>query len=185
MKSDVFRWTPRQFIKASRAGWFDDVKAELLGGIVYTMTTNPPRMTCLLRLTHALRMLAPLPDWVVTKEDNVKLGKWLPLPDSAVLRGPLEKYDKILPDKNDICLIVEVSDTTYAKDRGPKYRRYASFKIPVYWIVDLNRRRVEVHSLPIPGKVYDTIDYYTETDAVPLFLDGQHRGTIPVNEFLP
>ena len=88
-----------------------------------------------------------------------------------------------LPAAGDILLIVEVSDTTYAKDRGRKYRRYAAHQLPIYWIVDLNRRRVEVFRSPA-GKSYGTVDVYQEGDLVPVVLDGQHLGSVAVADIL-
>lgn len=184
MISEIFRWTPRQFKKAAAAGWFDGAKAELLGGIVFKMTAKPPHMIAVHRLVDGLKRLAPEPEWVVTKEDSIELGRWLPLPDSTILRGPLESYSERLPAKHDIRLIVEVSDTTYAKDRGLKYRRYAASRIPVYWIVDLNRRRVEVHSSP-SGRSYRTVEFFEAADHLPVALDGVCVGHILVGDILP
>jgi Uma2 family endonuclease len=184
MISEIFRWTPRQFKKAEAAGWFEGSKAELLDGIVFKMTTNPPHMIAVHRLVSALKGFAPEPVWVVTKEDTVKLGRWFPLPDSAILRGPLEAYSARLPAKDDIALIVEVSGTTYAKDRGRKYRRYAASRIPYYWIVDLNRRRVEIHSSPT-GRSYRTVDFFEANDDAPVILNGRCVGQIRVRDILP
>jgi Uma2 family endonuclease len=184
MISEIFRWTPRQFTKAAAAGWFEGSKAELLGGVVYKMTTNPPHMVVLHRLVSTLESLAAEPAWVVTKEDTVALGSWLPLPDSTVVRGPLELYSQRLPTAEDILLIVEVSDTTYAKDRGRKYRRYAASKIPYFWIVDLNRRRIEVHSSP-DGQAYRNVEFFEENDDVPVILSGHCVGHIAVRDILP
>ena len=47
-------------------------------------------------------------------------------------------------------LLVEVSDTTLSKDRGEKLVNYARSDIPVYWIVNLVDRQVEVDSGPRP-----------------------------------
>ena len=49
---------------------------------------------------------------------------------------------------DDVAMLVEIADSSYARDGGVKMRRYAGFGIPVYWIVDLNRRVVEVRTLP-------------------------------------
>lgn len=57
--SGVFRWTKEQFLEAADAGWFADRKAELLGGIVYTMTANPPHAAATLNLEDLFRN--PLP----------------------------------------------------------------------------------------------------------------------------
>lgn len=48
-------------------------------------------------------------------------------------------------------LVVEIlSPTTARQDRGIKRERYAHFGIPEYWIVDTDRRRIEVHRLTDP-----------------------------------
>jgi Uma2 family endonuclease len=184
MISEFFRWTPSQFRRAVAAGCFDGSKVELLGGIVYRITTNPPHMIAVWRLVASLKSLAPEPAWVVTKEDNVQLGRWIPLPDCTVVRGPIESYCDRLPGAADILLIVEVSDTTYPKDRGRKYRLYARAGIPSYWAVDLGRRCAEVHGSP-GGKAYARDDIYGATDVVPLALDGQVLGSVRVADILP
>ena len=93
-----------------------------------------------------------------------------------------------LPRARDVALLVEVSDTTYAKDSGPKLRRYASFRIPVYWIVNLNRRIVEVRTGPFSkGKPagYAVCHTYREGDTIPVELDGQEVGRVAVSDLLP
>jgi Uma2 family endonuclease len=45
-------------------------------------------------------------------------------------------------------LVVEIiSPSSGMRDRGLKRERYARFGVPLYWIVDLERRQVEVHRL--------------------------------------
>jgi len=89
---------------------------------------------------------------------------------------------------DDVALLVEASDTTYAKDSGPKLRRYAASRIPVYWIVDLDRRIVEVRTRPYgEGKQagYARCDIYREGDQIPVELDGQQVGQVAVADLLP
>jgi len=132
--------------------------------------------------------LAPLPRWFVNKEHRLKLGQWLPLPDVVVLRGPDTTYGTRLARADDVALLVEVSDTTYAKDSGPKLRRYATSRIPVYWIADLNRRIVEVYTRPYgEGKQagHARCDIYREGDQIPVELDGQQVGQVAVADLLP
>jgi Uma2 family endonuclease len=42
-------------------------------------------------------------------------------------------------------LVIEVSDTTYRKDAGPKLRAYARAGIGDYWIINLQQQRVDVY----------------------------------------
>jgi hypothetical protein len=87
---------------------------------------------------------------------------------------------------NDVALLVEVSHKTYARDRGRKLRRYAHNKIPVYWIVNIERRTVEVFSGPVGQG--DLATYagtpltFHEGEAVPVELDGSIVGHLDVTE---
>jgi len=124
----------------------------------------------------------------VLSTDPLELGQWLPLADAVVLKGPDSVYDTRLARADDVALLVEIADTSYAKDCGPKLRRYASFRIPVYWIIDLNRRIVEVRTQPFgKGKQagYARCDVYQEHDQVPVVLDGREAGRIAVADLLP
>jgi Uma2 family endonuclease len=184
----IYQMTPRQFRKAIDAGVFGENHVELLGGIPFIMSQNPPHSFASRRLLAALQALAATPRWVVDKETTLALGRWRPLADTVVLRGPDTTYTTRLPRGDDVALLAEVSDTTYAKDSGPKLRRYASYRIPVYWIVDLNRRIVEVHVRPFgKGKQagYARCDLYREGDLIPVELDGQEVGRVAVSELLP
>jgi hypothetical protein len=65
---------------------------------------------------------------------------------------------------------------------------YTRGGIPCYWIVNLVDRRIEVHSQPSgPTAVptYASFQLYQPGDAVPLVLDGNTAGTVPVDELLP
>jgi Uma2 family endonuclease len=188
MIQGIYQMTPRQFRKANEAGVFGEKKVELLGGIPFIMSQNPPHIFASMRLLAALQVLATLPRWVVSKEHTLALGRWRPLADTVVLRGPDTVYSTRLARAADIGLLVEISDTTYAKDSGPKLRRYATSHIPVYWIVDLNRRIVEVRTGPFgKGKQagYAHCHTYREGDTIPVELDGQEVGRVAVSDLLP
>jgi len=184
----MYRMTPRQFRKAIEAGVFGERHVELLGGIPFVMSENPPHILSSARAYSALAAVAVLPHWFVNKEHRLELGQWLPLPDVVVLHGPDTTYGTRLARSDDVALLVEIADTSYAKDSGLKLRRYATFQIPVYWIVDLNRRILEVRSQPF-GKGrqagYAQCDIYQEHDLVPVVLDGGEVGRLVVADLLP
>lgn len=65
---------------------------------------------------------------------------------------------------------------------------YARAGIPEYRIINLVERQVEVYTIPSgPGATpaYANCRDYPVAAAVPLVLDGQPVGTIPVAELLP
>jgi Uma2 family endonuclease len=188
MHQGVFHMTPRQFRKAIDAGVFGENQVELLGGVPFIMSGNPPHIVATACVHTALLVLAPLPRWFVNQEHRLALGRWRPFADGIILRGPRSTYSTRLARADDVLLLVEVSDTTYAKDSGPKLRKYATHRIPVYWIVDLNRRLVEVRTRPFGrGRQagYGRCDIYNEGDRIPVELDGQEVGQVAVSDLLP
>ena len=80
----------------------------------------------------------------------------------------------------DVALLVEVSHKTYASDRGRKLPCYAHIKIPVFWIVSIERRTVDVFSGPVGQGDLATyagtpLTFY-EGEAVPVEPDGSVVG---------
>ncbi len=88
-----------------------------------------------------------------------------PEPDVALLRGEPGRT----PRPEDVRLVIEVSRTTYEKDRGKKWRAYAEAGIPEYWIIRIDPdqpRVLEVYRHP-EGAAYrdeSTYDYDDEVD---------------------
>jgi hypothetical protein len=179
------RWTPAMFQAACNAGCFEDMRVELIGGRIVELTDDPPHLNCAYNTEASLRRIPPETEWFVVRNVFVHLHGWTPLPDVGIHRGALEPtYVNRLPAVGDTALIVEVSDTTYLKDRRVKLPRYALAGIPYCWIINLERSRVEVYSQP-EGRRYRTRQEYGEADEVPVIIDGTHSGTIPVREILP
>jgi Uma2 family endonuclease len=184
----IYRMTPRQFRKAIDAGVFGERHVELLAGIPFIMSENPPHILAAARVYAALLAVAAAPRWFVNKEHRLALGRWRPLPDAVVLHGPDATYGTRLARADDVALLVEVADTSYPKDSGLKLRLYASFRIPIYWIVDLNRRLIEVRTEPF-GKAkqagYARCAVYQEQDQLPVVLEVIDLGRIVVDDLLP
>src|SRR5207248_2009497 len=91
------------------------------------------------------------------------------------------------PGPNDLALVIEVSDTTLARDREWKGPMYARAGIRVYWIVNLNDRVVEVYtepSGPVALPSYRQRKDYSANETVSLALP-QATIIIPVNDLLP
>lgn len=69
-----------------------------------------------------------------------------PEPDLVWVRR--KNYRVQHPRPEDVLLIVEVADSSLAKDRGLKARLYAEAGIADYWVVNLPDRTVEVRRDP-------------------------------------
>ena len=187
----LYRLTVRQFETMIDAGVFPEgAHVELLGGLlVDQMTKNPPHDFAVTRLDSRLRAMLLPAAWHVREEKATMLGRrWRPEPDLAVVRGSDDLYRNRFPRAADVGLLIEVSDTSYAADRGAKWRRYAAVGIPVYWIVNLDKRVVEVYGSPAGrGKLakYRDVATFGKDDEVPVVIDGREVGRIVVKDILP
>jgi Uma2 family endonuclease len=83
--------------------------------------------------------------------------------------------------------VVEVSDATLDTDRGRKLAGYATAGVPIYWIVNLIDRQVEVYTKPIPGLgQYAAQTNYQVGQRVPIVIQNRRRiGTIEVDLIMP
>jgi Uma2 family endonuclease len=129
----------------------EDDRVELIDGYLVTkMVKGPAHFRAVENVEGLLKALLG-GGWSVRREGSARLvPSDEPEPDVAAARGSRATYLERHPDAADIALLVEVSDTTYHRDRGKKWEANARSGIPVYWIVNLPRRRVEVYSDPSP-----------------------------------
>lgn len=77
----------------------------------------------------------------------IRLGESSPEPDLFVTKGSRRGFGHRYPEA-DVLLIVELADVSLAFDRGEKLSLYAAAAIPVYWIVNLVDRQIEVVTKP-------------------------------------
>jgi len=110
-----------------------------------------------------------------------------PEPDVSVVRGAIRDYTTRHPGPEDVALVVEVTRSSVAKDRALA-RVYGRGGIPVYWIVNVPRRRLEVYAHPVPGArtggAYPAPKILGETESVELVIQEQVVGQIAVADLL-
>ncbi len=189
-RTGLYRLDVDQYLRMIEGGILPhSVRVELLNGVlVRFMTKHPPHSFTVGRLETVLRSLLS-ENWLVREEKPVVLGRhWRPEPDISVVRGPDDRYCAQDPTVADIALFIEVSDSTYARDRGVKWRGYAAEGVPLYLIVNLAMRSVEVHTQPsgrVRGARYVESRIYGPEDTFPIVLGDQPLGMIAVTDILP
>jgi Uma2 family endonuclease len=105
-----------------------------------------------------------------------------PEPDVAIVRGSDADYRHRLPLPADVGLAVEVSAKNPSADRQ-QGNFYARGDIPVYWIINLIDRQVEVYTDPTPAG-YATRTDFLSGQQVPVVIDGQQIGLMVVDDIL-
>jgi hypothetical protein len=115
------------------------------------------------------------------------LGESEPEPDAILARGDANTFAHRHPGPADIGLLVEVSDSTLGFDRVDKGRIYAGASLPIYWIINVIDRQVEVYTDPRPNDpatVYAKRIDLKPGDSVPFILDGQLIAHLAVSDLL-
>jgi Uma2 family endonuclease len=185
-----YRLTVRQFLAMIDAGIFPhQAHVELLGGVlVQMMAAGDPHDYTLAMISEELRRLTP-EGWFRREDKSLQLGaRSRPVPDVAIVRGPIKQFSKRTPHARETALVVEVAASSYAYDRGEKWRAYASARIPIYWIVNLEKNQIEVYTDPTgQGKrsSYRSTATFGVDDEVPVVIDGLEVGRVCVKDILP
>ncbi len=165
-------------------------KVELIEGVIVDkMTKTNPHIIATDLVQYLLIRLVPAGYYFsMGNPVIIRARNSVPEPDAVVARGnPRDIRDQgRLPEST--ALAVEVADTSYTLDRDRKSKLYASAGIPIFWLLDLNRRRLEVFSNPTgqdDQARYEKTETFEEKQEAPFVLDGQEIGQFAVSEILP
>jgi Uma2 family endonuclease len=181
------RWTVKDYFRMSEAGLFDGRRVELLEGeIIRVPAQGHLHRVAITKISGLLLPVFTPNDWPVIQGTFVASKRSAPDPDFHIFDVPVGTPDDQLPTP---ILVIEVSDTTYPKDSGPKLRMYARAGVPDYWIVNLLQERIEVYRQPHnptgkrSGWRYAEVRHYGRGSEIsPL---RRPRLSFPVDKMLP
>jgi Uma2 family endonuclease len=183
----VWRLTVEQYHEMIHAGILKDGDpVELLEGwLIIKMTKNRPHSISTQNTRDAIARILPS-DWYADDQEPISTEDSEPEPDISVVKGKREDYAN-QPPADAVALVIEVSDATLQQDRMLKLRLYARAGIPVYWIINLPDRQLEVYS--DPGEVEDRATYrqsviYQVDDTIPVVIRGQEIARLKVSDLL-
>jgi len=185
----LWRLTVPQYHEMTRTGILsDDDPVELLEGWLVTRRPKNPAHRLATRLVRTALEKAIPPGWFVEAQEPITLETSEPEPDVVVARGDPRDYADHHPGPDDLALVVEVADATLDRDRHLKGRIYAGAGIPVYWILNLAERRLEVYAEPArtaEGSEFRRREVFEPGHAVPLVVGGAGVTSLSVGDFLP
>jgi Uma2 family endonuclease len=166
----------------------EDAPVELVEGwIIPKMPNSPRHYGTIQRISRKLETVLPK-GWVIRIQGPITTSDSEPEPDLVVARDDGNDYLSKHPSPADIGLLIEVSLTTPGFDRTNKARVYARAGIPQYWVVDLDRERIEELSDPDssePDPHFRSANVKSKVAEIPLILAGQEIAVVPVADLLP
>jgi len=187
LPESIFRVSIEQYEAMVRSGIFTKRdRLQLINGYLVTkpMTQKPPHSTADDLCGKALDRLCPI-GWYVRASKPIRLPNTtsMPEPDRCVVRGDIRDYAARDPEPIDIALVVEIADSSLSEDRDMA-RIYGASAVPVYWIVNLVNRQVELYSGPSPAG-YRYCEVLKSGQQIPVFAGGVEIGRIGVDDILP
>jgi Uma2 family endonuclease len=133
----------------------EDERTELIDGEILCMSPLGGRHVEVVGKPNHLLVQAAGDAWRVNVQCPIALPPYgEPQPDFAVVRT--RSYGRMLPEAEDVLMVIQVSDTSLSYDQEIKLPLYAQAAIPEAWIIDINGRTVKRHSEPVNG-------FYTST----------------------
>ena len=186
--SPLYRMTVEKYEAMVTSGVFSksDRLHLICGYLVAKMTQNPPHWVADELCGAALARIVPAASYLVSAAKPIRLPRQAsePEPDRCVVRGAIRDYENRHPGPEDIALVVEVASSSLAADRQMATYVYGPAGIPIYWIVNLLQRQVEVYTSPGP-QGYGSCVVFVEGQSIPVVIDGQLCGQIVVADILP
>ncbi len=142
------RWTVEDYHRMIEAGILDDRSVELLRGEIIDMSPEGPihRFVNNRGAKYLHSVLGHLAE--ILESHPITLLDSEPEPDIVAIRLPDTLYLTRHPYPEDIYLLVEISQSTLAKDLGVKRKLYAGVGIREYWVIDLQSRVLRVFQNP-------------------------------------
>src|SRR5262245_7857792 len=141
------RFSKAEYHQMHDLGFFMDQYVELIDGEIVDMPT-PGHPHCVSTdLAHeAMKSIFGPGHWVRAQMPLNLSQSSEPMPEVAVVAGAVRTHTAT---PTSALIVIEVSDTTLAEDRGRKASLYASGGILDYWIINLVDLQLEVHRNPV------------------------------------
>lgn len=117
---------------------------ELLDGLIVRKMNQRPIHGFIVRVLNEMVQQQLPTGWLCQCQLPITAASSEPEPDLAVISGEHESFRDRHPSGTDCRLVVEVADTSLAKDRG-KVKIYQAAGVAAYWIVNVAERCLEAY----------------------------------------
>jgi Uma2 family endonuclease len=145
------RLTVDEFHRLGEAGILDeDDRIELIEGELIQMA--PIGSLNAATVDRIADLYRGHPGPIIRVQNPLVLGsRSEPVPDLMLLRHRQDFYADSHPRPNDVLLLIEVADSTVGIDRDVKIPLYGQEGVAETWLLDLQKRQLEIYLLPGPA----------------------------------
>ena len=161
------RFTVDEYHRMAEVGILhEDDRVELIHGEIIQMSPIGNHHAAIVRRLNTLLSSRVGPGAIVDVQNPVRIGERSePEPDIKVLPFRDDYYADGGVTPADVLLLIEVSDSTLRYDRNDKLPLYAEAGIAEVWIIDVNKRQLEVYRQPDEDR-YRFVETLTREDSV-------------------
>ena len=146
------RWTGEEVYRLLELGFFEGQRIELIEGEIVEMAAQSNlHAISIEKSRETLAAVFGVLFWIRVQMSLDLSPLSIIDPDIAVVDGAVRSHLG-KPNPTTARLIVEVSETTLRYDRKTKGSLYAKAQIADYWIVNLEKRLLEVYRDPQPDE---------------------------------
>ncbi len=166
------QFTVEEYYQLGELGMLGDGRTELIDGdIIFMAAIGSRHIRGLIRLNRIFTRLLNDRASVVPQIPVRLNGKLQPELDLAVLKLRDDDYGDLLPQPQDVYLLIEGAycntpvHTTIDHDRNVKSVRYSKAGIIELWIVDIEAELIEVYRHPSPNG-YESIQQFRRGETI-------------------
>jgi len=145
----IRRVSVQEYHRLVDIGFFDEGSGvELLDGYVVEKMSKNPRHATVKRLLAAWLGRNTPAGCLAIFEDPITLVRSEPEPDGALVRGDVVAFQDRHPRASEVLAVFEVADSTLQRDREWKSKIYSEAGIPIYVLINIPDRVLEVYAEP-------------------------------------
>lgn len=184
----VRRFSVEEYFELAHLGVLgEDDNCVLLEGWIVPKEVKTPRHDNTIDIVVGLVDSLLPSGWYPRVQNVLQTATSAPEPDFAVTRGQPGSFIDRHPQGRDVGLVIEVADSMLEIDRRKAFI-YTAAAVPMYWIVNLPERCIEVYANP--QQRGSEISYAQPRvcrgeDELELVLDGQIVGKSKCAQLLP
>lgn len=176
VEPELYKFSVEEYERMIELGIIpEQPRVELIEGVIYQMAAhNSAHFAGVIRASDRLRSGLGR-GVIVTTQGSIRLStNSEPETDVMVLRFREDEYEDALPTPADVHLLVEVADSSLARDRDVKMDLYARAGIVESWLLSPPEDRLRVYRDPSPAG-YRSILVLTRGETVaPLAFPAAH-----------